>query len=359
MTNRYPFPIPFGWFCVGYPEDFPAGEPKPLYYWDRHLVGWRDAEGAVHVQDAFCPHLGAHLGHGGTVDGCEIVCPFHGWRYDAEGANTAIPYSERLNRRARLRTFPTIERNGVVLSWYHPDGAAPLWEVPEIPELDGHPDWSTVIRTSYEIDASVQEMAENAVDSAHFRFVHNTAEVPTLEEYTTGFPEAVMRSSQKFPTPRGVMEGKIDTHAWGPGVSLVAFSGIVDTLNYAVTTPIGPDRCVVRFNFCVKTMGDEKTTSGVGRAFVAEVDKQVREDKPIWEHKAHLVRPALADNDGPFMKFRKWAAQFYAEPVGDDRLVYPPPYWPDRLDDAPAKATASARYMGEAAGPAEAADPRA
>jgi hypothetical protein len=48
------------------------------------------------------------------------------------------------------------------------------------------------------------------------------------------------------------------------------------------------------------------------------------------------------------MKFRTWAAQFYAEPVGDDRLVYPPPFWPDRVDDAPAKATASARYMGEA-----------
>jgi hypothetical protein len=44
------------------------------------------------------------------------------------------------------------------------------------------------------------------------------------------------------------------------------------------------------------------------------------------------------------MKFRTWAAQFYAEPVGDERLVYPPPYWPDRLDDAPAKATASARH---------------
>jgi hypothetical protein len=240
-----------------------------------------------------------------------------------------------------------MERNGLVLAWYHPHDEPPMWEVPEVAEL-AHPDWSTVIRTEYTIDASVQEMAENAVDSAHFRFVHNTAEVPELEEYTTGFPEAVMRSSQKFPTPRGVMEGHIDSHAWGPGMSLVNFSGIVDTVNYAVTTPIEADRCIVRFNFAFKTMGDEATTRNVGRAFVAEVDKQVREDQPIWEHKAHLVRPALADNDGPFMKFRRWAAQFYAEPVSDDRLVYPPPFWPDRLDDAPAKATASARYTGEA-----------
>src|SRR4030095_9448483 len=159
--------------------------------------------------DAFCPHLGAHLGHGGTVDGCEIVCPFHAWRYDGEGINTAIPYSERVNRKARLRTFPTIERNGVVLAWYHPQEEPPLWDIPEVPELNGDPDWSTVVRTSYEIDASVQEMAENAVDSAHFRYVHNTAEVPTLESYDTGFPEAVMRSSQKFRTPPGVIEGPL------------------------------------------------------------------------------------------------------------------------------------------------------
>jgi len=349
MDDRYPFPIPFGWFCVGYPDDFPVGEPKALYYFGRHLVGWRDHEGGVHVHDAFCPHLGAHLGHGGTVEGCELVCPFHGWRYDAEGANTLIPYSERVNRKAVLRTYPALERNGMVMAWYHPDDVGPLWEIPEVPECNDDPDWSTVIRTDYTIDAAWQEMAENAVDSAHFRFVHNTATVPEIESYEQAFPESVMRSSQKFRTPRGVMEGRIDTHAWGPGVSLVNFSGIVDTINYACTTPIEADKCIVRFNFRFKTMGDEKTTRSVGQAFVAEVDKQVREDKPIWEHKAHLVRPALADTDGPFMKFRKWAAQFYADteatapPGTPERLVYPPPFWPDRVDEAPAKATASAR----------------
>jgi phenylpropionate dioxygenase-like ring-hydroxylating dioxygenase large terminal subunit len=346
VEPRYPFPIPFGWFCIGYPEEFAVGEPKALYYFGRHLVGWRDTAGEVHVHDAFCPHLGAHLGHGGTVEGCELVCPFHGWRYDAEGNNTEIPYSDRVNRKAKLRTYPTVERNSVVLAWYHPEDAEPMWEMPEVPECNDHPDWSMVIRTSYVVDAALQEMAENSVDSAHFRFVHNTATVPEIEEYTIGFPEAVMRSSQKFPTPRGVMEGHIDTRAHGPGVSLVSFTGIVDTLNYACTTPIEADKCIIRFDFRFKTMGDEDTTRNVGRAFVAEVDKQLREDKPIWEHKAHLMRPALADNDGPFMKFRKWAAQFYAESdkAADERLVYPPPFWPDRIDDAPAKATASARY---------------
>jgi nitrite reductase/ring-hydroxylating ferredoxin subunit len=347
--RSFPFPVPFGWFCVGYPEDFPTGEPRPLYYWNRHLVGWRDGAGEMHVMDAFCPHLGAHLGHGGTVEDCELVCPFHGWRFDSDGLNTEIPYSDRVNRKAKLRPYPTVERNGVVLAWYHPHDAPPMWEMPEVPELNDDPEWSTVIRTSYEIETALQEMAENAVDSAHFRFVHNTATVPEIESYDTGFPQAVSKSSQKFVTPRGVMEGRIDNVQFGPGVALVGFSGIVDTLNYACTTPIDASSCVVRFNFRFKTMGDEATTRNVGKAFVAEVDKQMKEDRPIWEHKAHLVRPALADNDGPFMKFRRWMAQFYVDDGdrGDERTVYTPPWWPDRVDDAPAKATASARYGAE------------
>ncbi len=64
-------------------------------------------------------------------------------------------------------------------------------------------------------------------------------------------------------------------------------------------------------------MTTTRSNSSVGQAFVDEIHKQVQEDKPIWENKAHLVRPALADSDGPFMKFRRWASQFYAEGVDD------------------------------------------
>ncbi|MHB8671400.1 MAG: Rieske 2Fe-2S domain-containing protein, partial [Acidimicrobiales bacterium] len=80
MSERFPFPIPFGWFHVAYPDEIPPGQVLPLRYFARDLVIWRDSGGAPHLMDAFCPHLGAHLGHGGTVDGAELVCPFHAWR---------------------------------------------------------------------------------------------------------------------------------------------------------------------------------------------------------------------------------------------------------------------------------------
>ncbi len=302
--------------------------------------------------DAFCPHLGAHLGHGGTVEGCEIQCPFHGWRFDSAGANSDIPYSERVNKRARVRTYPTVEVNGKSLVWYHPDAeVGPLWDIPPLPQL-GSDEFFGPVRTRHTVLAHAQELGENAVDSAHFRYVHNTAEVPEITGYVTEGPVAEMKSIQRFPTPRGVVDGKIESIGYGPGYSVVRFDGIVETLLISSTTPIDQGSCETRFDYYTRSVGDAEANSNVAKAFVAEVDRQFLEDMPVWEHKAHLVRPALADTDGPFMTFRKWYSQFYAEPgpddaaTGDDRTLFPPPHWPDKMDESPAKATASARYRG-------------
>mgnify|MGYP000128355480 CR=1 FL=1 len=53
---------PTGWFQVAWSDDLPAGTAKPLQYFGRHMVAWRDDAGEAHVWDAFCPHMGAHLG---------------------------------------------------------------------------------------------------------------------------------------------------------------------------------------------------------------------------------------------------------------------------------------------------------
>lgn len=338
---RSPFPIPFGWFQVGWPTDVAPGESKPLRYFGRHLVWWRDEAGVAHVQDAFCPHLGAHLGHGGRVVGCELACPFHGWRFDGSGANTLIPYSQRTNAKARLRTYPVLERNGLTMVWYHPHGAEPSWDIPEIPEFNDPENFTEMVTRTYTIEAPWQDLAENGVDSAHFRYVHNTEEVPVLDSYETDGPVTRMRSTQKFPTPRGVVDGRIDADQHGPGFSIVRFTGIVDTFLMGCNTPVEANSCEMRFNFCVRKLGDDALSSTVGDAFVAEIDRQVREDKPIWENKAYLTRPALADTDGPFTKFRKWASQFYAEGIDDSAVVYEPT---DSYPAEPLEASASQRY---------------
>jgi phenylpropionate dioxygenase-like ring-hydroxylating dioxygenase large terminal subunit len=322
---RSPFPVPFGWFVVAWSNELAVGEVKPLEYWGEQLVVWRAEDGTPSVNDAFCPHLGAHFAFGGSVQGNDLACPFHGWRFNSAGENTLIPYSERINKKGCVRSYPTIERNGLVMAWYHPDAAEPMWEIPEVPEFNDPDNFTEMVTREYIIEAAWQELAENGVDAAHFRYVHHTEQVPELESYELDGPFTRMRSIQKFPTPRGVVDGRIDADSFGPGFSCIRFSGIIDTVLMGTNTPIGPNKCHMRFSFTVRKLGDDEAlNSSVGQAFVDEVHNQVLEDKPIWENKAHLVRPALADTDGPFMKFRNWAGQFYTEPLDDSALRYVP-----------------------------------
>ncbi|HEY6458762.1 MAG TPA: Rieske 2Fe-2S domain-containing protein, partial [Polyangiaceae bacterium] len=117
--RRFPFPrYPNGWFQVAYSDEVAPGAVVPLRYFGRDLVIFREERGDVHVLDAHCPHMGAHLGHGGTVkDGC-VRCPFHAWRFDGTGQCVEVPYSARVPPRARVRPWHVREVNGLVLVWH-------------------------------------------------------------------------------------------------------------------------------------------------------------------------------------------------------------------------------------------------
>ena len=41
-------------------SEFATGEVRPLHYFGKDLVAYRDEDGALHVLDAHCRHLGAH-----------------------------------------------------------------------------------------------------------------------------------------------------------------------------------------------------------------------------------------------------------------------------------------------------------
>ncbi|HEX9259065.1 MAG TPA: Rieske 2Fe-2S domain-containing protein, partial [Acidimicrobiales bacterium] len=75
-TSRWPWPIPFGWFAQCWSVELEPGALVARRAVGRDLVLWRDEAGKAHVQDAYCPHLGAHLAVGGKVSGCEVECPF-------------------------------------------------------------------------------------------------------------------------------------------------------------------------------------------------------------------------------------------------------------------------------------------
>lgn len=304
-------PVPFGWFQVGWPEELSRGGVRPLLVADRHLTLWRDEDGVARLHDAYCPHLGAHLGHRGRVHGRSIVCPLHGRRFDAAGRNVHLP-SGAPDERCTLRSHPVVERNGLLLAWIHPDGAPPAWEIPDIPELADHR-YTVPQRREFEVASAWQEMAENGADRAHFAYVHGQQIVPTIDSYETDGPISRMRSTQRWPTADGVVDAFVDATSYGPGFSVIRMTGVIDTVSIGCNTPVSTDRCHLRFSFAVGKTGDEAMTALVGDAFIDLLTEQIGEDIRIWEHKRYLPHPALAPGEGPIMQFRSWASQFYAQ----------------------------------------------
>jgi nitrite reductase/ring-hydroxylating ferredoxin subunit len=306
---RYPVPpFPNGWFAVAHSHELLAGAVMPVAAFGHQMVLFRDGAGAAHLLDAHCPHLGAHLGHGGRLeDGC-LRCPFHGWRFDASGRCVEIPYAKKIPPGAQLGAWPVREANGFVLAWHHLGAQPPSWEVPLQPEIDS-PEWSEPLRRRWRVRAHNQEMAENAVDVMHFRFLHGAGPEEMVLE--TEGPKMHVRSKLRFSASLGAAEGTITSCNYGFGFVTTRFTGVVDTLLIACMTPIDGRELDVRFDFRIRKLPDETATANVANMFVGQVAHQLEQDIPIWEHKVMHEQPLLVDGDGPIGPFRKWARQFY------------------------------------------------
>lgn len=314
MGLRPPYPaFPNGWFGIADSGDLPSGALRPARAFGRELLLFRGRDGAVRVFDAYCPHLGAHLGHGGTVVGDTLRCPFHGWRFDGSGRCVEIPYASRIPPQARLEALPVEERNGVILTWHHARGEPPTWHVPELPEWRAA-GWTEPVVRRFRVRAHCQEMAENVVDDAHFKYVHGTFTKPESSAEIDG---PVFRAVQRtrMGTPRGEVEGRIEIESFGFGLGVTRFRGVVDTLVLVSGFPVDEEVTETTLRFRVRDLGDDAANRGVGKAFVAEIDRQFAQDIPIWENKAHWTRPLLCDGDGPIALLRRWARQFYCEPA--------------------------------------------
>ncbi len=309
--SRFPFPLPHGWFHVGYSDKLEQGQIDSLHYFGRDLILWRDEAGNAHLQDAYCPHLGAHIGVGGKVKGELVECPFHHWRFDGEGNVAEIDYAKRLNDKACLPTYPVVEHYGVIMAWYHPEGVEPLWELPPIPEADSE-EWVGPFSEAHTVRTALQEMAENTADGAHFVTIHNHPGDAEYGDFRFEGPSMIMRSTQHFPSSQGTVEGTLGTDTMGFGFSVTRYQTLVDVCMVGTTVAVDDEQVEQHFHVYYKNPERDEKTDRIGQAFVKEVNRQFGDDIPIWENKIYRSDPKLCDGDGPIARFRKWAGQFYA-----------------------------------------------
>ena len=140
--SRYPFTsYPNGWFVVALSSELPAKGVQRMHYFGQELVLFRTESGVANILDAYCPHLGAHMGEGGCVKGETLECPFHSWRFNGAGQCTEIPYSQKIPRQAKTRAWQVREVHGLIALWHHAEGKEPTSE-PMLPDYNDEGTWS-------------------------------------------------------------------------------------------------------------------------------------------------------------------------------------------------------------------------
>ena len=247
-----------------------------------------------------------------------MECPFHAWEYNEEGAVTAVPYAKKVPPSAARpceAQWKVVESNKQILVWYHPFNEAPKWE-PESFDQVHDPEWTEYKKYEWIVHGPVQNMAENGVDAAHFKYIHGTDSFPDYDFEFDGHKRSASVEA-KMPTPKGVVDGTIAYGTVGAGQSWTKFSGISETLMVAGITPIDQERTHIRFAFTQPKSEAEGPMANLAKAMRREICKQLDQDKVVWDRQKYMPKPSICDGDGPILPFRKFFAQFYAE-WGDD-----------------------------------------
>ncbi|SHN46512.1 Rieske 2Fe-2S domain-containing protein [Cryptosporangium aurantiacum] len=317
---------PTGWYMIGWSAEFTQGEVRPLHYFGEELAAYRDDNGELHVLQAHCRHLGAHLGHGGKVEGDCVVCPFHGWRWAPDGTNRSIPYQDRPNRAARMRVYPVVEQHECVFLWHHPHGEPPSWQVPDIfesfPQFDTddthfYPAYPTFSSRAEKEPVHPQIVAENGPDSVHFEYVHHATVTPRMLKYEAVDHE--WRFLTGWPNTRSAdpdaMVLRIHSNMFGLGGAISAFEGVQQHRLIFACTPVDDGVSDLFYSiWWPRLEGDENPVppDDLRERIEKQFLSTVWDDLSIWRYQEYIEHPTLATQDAAaYTSVRRWAKQFY------------------------------------------------
>jgi nitrite reductase/ring-hydroxylating ferredoxin subunit len=202
-----------GWYPIAWSDELPGRTVLPKRLGGQDLVVWRGG-GQPYALDAYCDHLGAHLGYNGTVVGEDVRCFFHAWTWSPEGLNTDIPYSDRTHKGRRIRRWVTAERAGFVLAWKPAgDGATDDPEMPA-PDLAHWDDADPDLTTTEHVVVDLRVLLENLVDPHAVRALLGEAETPAPEVLDDR--PGLFRVKHRFP------HGDLDVALHGAGLAVIS-----------------------------------------------------------------------------------------------------------------------------------------
>ncbi len=155
------------WLAIHRSEDLAIGHAKPIRIMSEDFTLYRGESGRAQVIDYRCPHRWAPM-HLGTVEGDDIRCVYHGWKYDCSGQCIEQPAElPGFSRKIRIGSYPTQEYLGLIWAYF---GEA---EAPAFPPFP-HRETEGIIQVwnVEEVPCNYLQCFENSMDEVHVAFTH-------------------------------------------------------------------------------------------------------------------------------------------------------------------------------------------
>ena len=175
------------WQPVATSASIGRGEARELRVMGEDLTLYRGETGTPWLVAGRCAHRKSAL-HTGWVEGDQIRCMYHGWRYDGSGLCNEIPAEPApRSEPVRITAYPLHEYCGLVFAWMGPL-PAPAFELPRKHVLE-EPGRHLVIMEQV-WDFNWFQQIENSMDAVHVSFVHAWGGLGRFgEQITTAIPQ--------------------------------------------------------------------------------------------------------------------------------------------------------------------------
>ncbi len=292
-----------GWYKLAFVRDL-SEELTPATIGSHRFVIARTDEG-VRVVDADCPHRGAHLGYGGTLDRNCIVCPFHRYRIGF-GGETVGDF--------QVREYKTLVAGGSVfvqLSDAHDNG---------FEDFMGRLAEDHTINPGFTMDIKCppEIIIENGFDNNHFRPVHGVDAgkfVPVLdEEGSLRVNSFFFYRTEKFTMnmPVGTkIETPLQINAFSPFLSVAQLGGRMPMVFITSVNPIGERLTRLRFSLALsKKVYGNPAPQRVLDSMLQGNRVGIQCDAVIWENMSFTSPRNHTAQDAAVLAFEEYCHRF-------------------------------------------------
>ena len=287
------------------------GEVKPVKAFDREMVLYRTRSGRAVLQDAFCPHLGAHLGHEGRVIGETVFAA-------RSTAGSSMPTTGMCESHSLLRRHSRAgpdshlahrgeERRGVRLV---PPGEhrATQWDLPDLPEL-GDPNWTapSAIQSTWCRPTCRTSARTPATRCTFSMYTARTSQCPNPT--VTIDPDDGRTMHLHSDMVNADFPNHLHATTYSPGFAMVrnTYGPNAEMIMYNSAQPVDRNTTFMRWTLIVRREIEDQAGDDVMKGIIDGLS----DDYPIWANKVHKRRPVFCKGDSTLVTFRKWVRQFY------------------------------------------------